>query len=785
MMQIEDQNITQTSRTLKDYIPLVITFFVGLILLSGYQNTALYVTGVLDSIVNKSLFLHILHHLGYAAVCSVLFAFLFNLLENKKPNLGFKTVRLIFAVLLVIEGFLTTYFIGNYEPLGANGLFGSSAGPIQFNMLNALIVISFTLLACYFLYRYTAPLYKVISRMYPFTIILFSMFLATLYSDRKPINENKTQHFLEAIYSAAFEVDNYEGSEEYPLARAYVPNSGLHPYFNLAAEKPHIKILIVEGLGSAFVDANGTYSGIMPHLQELTGASLYWPNFLSNTGEGAAALPTVIGSLPFGETGFTNLNDFTHRHTLFSILKQNGYDTSFNYGGNSALNSYDRFLVQEGVDQILDKTVFGKTYTLQAADAAGITLGYPDAALFQRYTEGNKLGNTRPQLAVFKTLSTKTPYSIPNYRNYEKKVEKLIRRYAANEKSQRFISHNMELFASYSYADEAIANFLNEERKSKAYKNTIYIITGSHLNRNIPAENSLKRYQVPLLIYSPLVKRPSKITNIASHADIAPAIISLLDKEFSLEVPKTIAWLGNGELATKEVDFDKEIPLFMGANNIKDYMHHSFFLTDGDVVQLDENLSFTDNEIPEETISAVNNRFRYNKSVNKYVTQNDKIIPSELSSVSNDKREFSKTETIWLQSVFNGKDFDDAYKTARKLAFDSDWDRALLLCEHILSQIPRHADTEILKGRIYSWKEEYDKSVIILKEVVRKYPEYADGYCALMDTHYWSNPEQDIRPLLQQIERHQINDALLNVKIERANEHKLMSENPIVKLEMP
>jgi lipoteichoic acid synthase len=783
-MQIEKHNIPQNSRTLKDYIPLAITFFVGLIFLSVYQNIILYVTGILDSVVNKSLFLHCLHHLGYAAVCSVVFAFLFNLLENKKANLGFKVLRFIFAVLLVIEGFLTTYFIGNYEPLGANVLFGSSTSHMQFNTINALIAILVTLLTCYFLYRYTAPFYKVISRMYPFTIILFSMFLATLYSNRKPINENKTQHLLEAIYSAVFDIDTYEGSEEYPLVRGYTPNSDLVPYFNLMMEKPHIKILIVEGLGTAFVDEKGAYSDIMPHLREMTGESVYWPNFLSNTGEGESALATVIGSLPFGETGFTNLEGFAHRHTLFSILKQNGYETSFNYGGNSSLNSYDRFLVQEDVDEILDKTVFGTAYSLQEADAAGITLGYPDDALFRRYSEENNTANERPRLAVFKTLSTKTPYAIPNFGKYEKNVKKLISHSTSNEKNQRFISHNVELFASYSYADEAIANFIKKERKTKAYKNTIYIITGSHLNRNIPSENALKRYQVPLLMYSPLLKHPSKVTNLASHADIAPAIISLLDRAYSLKVPKKVAWLGNGELISNGDDFDKEIPLFRGANNIKDYVHHAFFLTDGEVIELNAELNFTDNEVPDETINIIKNRFRYSKSVNKYVTQNDKLIPNALSSVTNDKQGFSKTETIWLQSVFNGKDFDDAYETARKLAFDKDWDRALLLCEHILSRIPRHPDTEILKGRIYSWKEEYEKSVRTLKEVVRKYPEYADGYCALMDSYFWSNPQKDIRLLIQQIERYQLNDALLNEKIKRASKQEFMSDNPTVKLDM-
>ncbi|MFD0797517.1 sulfatase-like hydrolase/transferase [Maribacter chungangensis] len=784
-MQVETNSIVKKERTLKDYIPLVITFFVGLLLLSIYQNTVLYITGVLDSVVNKSLFLHILHHLGFAAVCSVVFAFLFNLLENKKPSLGFNTVRLIFALLLFIEGLLITYFIDNYELLDVYGLFGETEGYVRFGLLKALMAIAIILLACHFLYRYTAPFYKVISRMYPFTIILFSMFLAILYSDRKPINENKTQHLLESVYAAIFEEDTYNGSEEYPLARAYVPTTDLQAYFDLAEKKPNIKILIIDGLGTDFVDAQGIYSGIMPYLQKMALSSLYLPNFISNTGDGSGAVATVVGSLPYGKHGFTNLDGFTHRHTLYSILKENGYQTAFNYGGNSALNSYDRFLVQEGVDRILDKTVFGKEYTLQNQDAAGITLGYPDHELFQRYFETYEFSNEIPSLEVFKTLSTKAPYAIPYFEKYEGEIEKLLKRSSFNEKTARFINHNRKLFASYSYTDEAIAQFFKAERRYKGYDNTIYIITGSHLNSNIPSENQLKRYQVPLLIYSPLLKSPTEISKLASHADIAPAILSLLDNRYGFKAPHTVAWLANGQLTKNAADLDKEIPLFRGPNKIQDYVYNSFFLSDGNISELNNDLSFSDNHIADEQVAAIKSSFSYNKSVNNYVTQNDKLLPKEVSTVLSDERKFSKSETLWLQSVFNGKDFDDAYTTARKLAFNKDWDRALLLSDYILTEIPRHADTEILKGRIYSWKKEYGKSIATLKEVIRKYPEYIDGYCALLDTYYWANPEQDIRQVLYQITAHGLNDDILNKKIQRANEQKPMLENSTAKLDMP
>lgn len=781
-MQVEERNITKEAKTLKDYIPLVITFFAGLIVLSIYQNTILYYKGVLDSVLNISLFIHVLHHLGFASVCAVILAFLFNLLENKKPSLGFTLVRGILAFVLVLEGVLITYFVGNYEPFGLHADFVNEAY-VKFPAVQGLVAITVTLVFCHFLYRYMAPFYKVISRMYPFTIILFSLFLSTLYSDRKPINENKTQYLLESLYTRISETDTYEGNEEYPLARVYVKDTALASLFALKSEKPHIKILIVEGLGSTFTDTETGYAGIMPKLNELKSASLYWPNYLSNTGESQAALPHIIGSLPFGEIGFTQLESFTHRNTLYGILKKNGYRTSFNFGGNSALHGYDKFLVQEGVDRILDKAVFGKEYTVQEADAAGITLGYPDKDLFKRYGEEQGIGSAAPQLDVLYTLSSKNPFAIPQQEQYINKVERYLARSTISAKSKRLISHHLELFASYSYVDDALHLFFEAEKKTRAYHNTIYLITGSNLNRNLPAENALERYRVPLIVYGPLVKQPKIMETVASHADLAPSLVSLLDAAYTLDVPKEIAWLGDNALVAATGKQNREIPLYRGAHTIHDYIYGHFFLSDGNATRMNTDFSFNDSEVPEDTLSLIREKFQYSRAVNKYVTQQDKLVPSAVSLATNHQKEFSKTDMIWLQSVFNGKDFDKAYGTARKLAFDKDWDKALLLCDYILWQIPRHADTEILKGRVYSWQGDYLSSIKVLREVIRKYPEYADGYCALLDTYYWSDPNKDISALVYQIKSQKIDDALVIEKIARANAYQSDAGNTVVKLD--
>jgi phosphoglycerol transferase MdoB-like AlkP superfamily enzyme len=777
-MQIENNILPDTKRnTLKDFIPLIFAFFGGLIALSIYQNVYLYVNGVLDGFLNKSLFLLLVHHTGYTALVALLLSFLFNYLEEKKPELGLKIIRVILLALLIIEGLLIAYYVQNYDILGV-GIFGiSGSDNIRFFLLPIFLMLLLTALIFHFLHKRMASFYQIISRMYPFTIILFGLFLATLNSDKKPINQNKTQYLVSSIAGHLFDFNSYEGVAEYPLQKAYQQKDVLGSYFNLSKEKPNIVFLIVEGLGSDFIGKNARFKGFTPFLDSLQQRSLYWENFVGNTGASFASFPTIMGSLPFGENGFTNIDQFTNRHTLYSILKKNGYATSFNYGGNSALNHFDKFLDEERVDIIIDKNSFDEDYQLQNEDAAGISLGYPDGELFKKWAKETYTYNA-PTLDVFYTLSSKNPYLIPEKEKYENLVEKKIKKSILPERSLKLIKNNREIFASLLYTDEQLEKFLRDYQRKESYNNTIFVITGSHSNSDLPQNNELDRYRVPFMIYSPTLISPKKIASLASHADIAPSIVSLLDQQYQIKIPAQVSWLGDALVSKNTFRLQKHIPLFRGHNNIQDFITGNHYLTSGKLYKLDNKLNLleTDDDAKEDELKA---NFKYFKSVNTYVTTQNKILPESESLLATRKVIFSKTEMIWVESVFNGKDIDKAYNTARQLAFDKDWNRSLLLCKYILSKTPRHADTEILMGRVYSWQKEYIASEEALKEVIRQYPKYAESYAALLDTYYWADTNEKSIVLLQIIARNAVKSIEIDQKLTRAK--KQLAKKKITK----
>ncbi|WP_422080244.1 sulfatase-like hydrolase/transferase [Ulvibacterium sp.] len=765
--------ISENGKTLKDFIPLVFSFFGCLVVWSLYQNIRLYLSGALDGFLNKSFFLLVMHHTGFSAILALFAAFLFNFLERRKPDLGLKTTRIVFLAFLILEGFLVEYYVQNYEILGYGIVSTLRSDSSHFSLFPLALTLPLIVASFHYLGKRFVSVYGPISKMYPFTIILFSIFLATLNSDKKPINENKAQHLIVSLAKTTLDFNTYEGEKEYPLLRPYVQKDDLNPYFDLRKEKPHIVFLIVEGLGSDFVGKNAIYPGFTPFLDSIQNKALVWENFVSNTGEGAAALSSIIGSLPFGDAGFTNEDGFVHRHTLFGILKNNGYTTSFNYGGNSALNRFDRFLDEERVDRILDKNNFGDEYILQDEDAAGISLGYPDKELFKR---GQSLLNSfsGPRMDVFLTLSTKSPYLVPNREYYWNKVDHILKESSIGRRERKLVRNHKEIFASLNYADEAIEAFITHYRKTQEYTNTIFIITGTHNLTDLPQKDELSRYRVPLMIFSPLINSPKRIGSLASHMDIMPSLVSLLDREYKLKIPQQVAWLGENLLSPDAFDEAKRIPLFRGKNNIQDFINGSYYLTDNSIYRMDKNLSLK--EFDDDTMEKqVKDNFGYFKSVNKYVLKSNRIIPGDATIFASLQTDFSKQDMVWIQSVFNGKDFDRAYATARNLAHDRDWDRALLLCRYILKEIPRHADTEILTGRIHAWQKDYIKSIAVLQEAIRKYPTYADGYAALLDTYFWSGQHQKAIDLSKRIRQNGIASDEVENKILRARK-KLKSE---------
>ena len=174
--------------TLKQYTRLMISFFGCLLVLTLFQYGVLYYKGVLDSIFSISLLKAIVHQIGFTAITGIVMVFPFNFWENLRSKYGFNLVFALLSIILIIEAMLTGYYCTTLVPLGSD-LLGYSYSDMKITiansggfMISVYLFIGVLILISLFLglYRVTSKIYHRISKMYPFTIVLFSLFVASL-----------------------------------------------------------------------------------------------------------------------------------------------------------------------------------------------------------------------------------------------------------------------------------------------------------------------------------------------------------------------------------------------------------------------------------------------------------------------------------------------------------------------------------------------------------------------------------------------------------------------------
>jgi len=764
------------SYNLKHYTRLIIAFFGCLLVLSIYQYTTLYVKGVVDSIFSTSFLIAQVHQIGYASVIGIILVFPFNFWENLRPRYGFNLIFGSLILLLIIEAMLISYYCTTLVPLGSD-LLGysyadikttiSNSGGISFSMIFGVLAI---VILFFGLYKVTSKFYHRISKLYPFTIILFSLFITTLFTEGKPINQNKTQYLALNLYSTSTEDNTYNSGVEFPLIKRPEMEDVLGDYFELKEEKPNIVFIMVEGLGRDFVGEGAEYGGFTPFLDSLSTKSLYWENFLSNTGRTFGVLPSLLGSLPFGKSGFMELEEFPNKLTLFSILKNNGYHTSFLQGTNSSFDNVDKFLLSENVDFVLDRSGFGKNYELQEEDDAGSSWGYPDKELFKKSMSLPR-SKEQPRLEVYMTISTHEPFIPPMQEFYEDKAEQILSKSQYNGRKKNVIEKNDNVFATLLYTDDAIKYAMNAYKSQPNYENTIFIITGDHRLIPIPQRNTVSRFHVPLIVYSPMLKKSRKISAVSSHFDVTPSLLSMLNKAYELKMPKKVAWMGGALDMTQEFRSVKDIPLMRNKNELKEYISQQYVLSDGDLFEIDENMDLS--SAFGGSKSNLENKMDGFKAMNAYVTTNDKIIPDSLAIFTLEKTVFNESEIVWINSVYNGQDSDKAYLTARDLAFNDEYDKALLLCKFVLSEVPSHIDTKILTGRVNAWKGNHDMAIEILRACIKMNPNYIDSYSALFDVLFWAGKQHEAFELIDIVQQNSSDAAVIKDKIQRArNEYR-------------
>jgi phosphoglycerol transferase MdoB-like AlkP superfamily enzyme len=660
--------------------------------------------------------------------------------------------QIVFLLILFIQAALIKYSLTTHVNLGSD-LLGYSYNDIYETVttsvsLSFITILPFFVLIGLFYGTYVALKKRVLSsQILIITILLFLLFGSlklVLPNTSNELYQNKLQYLTTDIIN--FQAEKYRfnanlySRNDYPLLK---PSSKvkdvLKPFFNVSETKPNIVIIIVEGLGGEFIGTH-EYAGFTPYLDTLIPKSLYWENFLSNAGRSFGSLPSITASLPFGDKGFLEIQNTPSHISLISVLKADGYTTSYFSGGPSKFDRKINFLEYNQIDDEIDESKYGSAYKKTEANEAGFSWGYPDEEIFKKMLATIQHKKS-PRLDLVMTISNHEPFIFPNKDIYLKKVDSILNSGKVLKISKEKVIEYKDIFASLLYTDTSIKNFMEAYSKRPDYKNTIFIITGDHRLIPIPQKDKLCRFHVPLYITSPLLKKTETFKSVSSHWDITPSLLSFLMNNYKMNPLKEVAWISSGLDTAKQFRNIHQIAFMRYKGKIDDYMLKDYFYSAGNLYKI--NADFGIYKVKEDLLEVeIKDSLDKFKNLNAYLTKRNKIYPDSLNIYGKLNFKFSKTELTTIKKLTKGLDFNQIFNLARKNAFNKKYKRALLLCNYILNEFPNQNDARTLKGRVLAWKKNYKKAEVTLLNVTKRNPYYSDAYAALLDLYWWSNQDE-------------------------------------------
>lgn len=592
----------------------------------------------------------------------------FTLLYVLSKKLAHITFIILGSLTVLIQVALSQYFIQSFVPLGAD-LWSYSWADIQqtvgasggLTMISAIGLFAVIALSIFILMKLPRRL------MANDGIAVFFILLITVAGirDLNKVTEallpgreysnnlalNKSYYFYSSTYNRFFPKDleediyrdDYQSdsiladteidTRNYPFLHRTDSSKDVLGHFFSQQDSipPNIVILMVEGLGRAFSNQNAYLGSFTPFLDSLSGKSLYWENFLSTGGRTFTVLPSLLASLPFGTSGFTELGDQMPAHlSIANLLRYNGYRTAFFYGGDASFDNMRPFLKKTGVETVFDQASFPiNGYQRLPQSASGFSWGYDDGSLYRHMLSKISDDSTRPHLSIILTVATHSPFLINNQQEYIHRFEKRMGELKFSAAQKRNYRNYKDQYASILYADQSIKDFINAYSKRQDFKRTVFIITGDHRMPEIPMSTKIDRYHVPMMIYSPMLNKAEKFAAISSHFDIAPTITAWLKYSYGLTMPNINAWLGTGIDTGNVFRNNHSIPLKQTKTELIDFVRGSYTLNGDAVFKINSNMDL-------EPDPTTDKKFQMKSSFNKFKRKNlqfakeRRLIPDSL-----------------------------------------------------------------------------------------------------------------------------------------------------------
>jgi phosphoglycerol transferase MdoB-like AlkP superfamily enzyme len=292
--------------------------------------------------------------------------------------------------------------------------------------------------------------------------------------------------------------------------KKYVKN---HRYYSKNQDvKPNIVLFIIESFGREYLGSfnkNSTiknYKSYTPFIDSLANHSLIFSNAYANGYKSIHAMSSILAGIPSFKDAFTSIPYSNQKiQSLVSILKQEGYKTSFYHGAQNGSMGFLGFGNILGIDNYVGRTEYNND-----ADYDGYW-GIWDEPFLQ-FWEKSLSKEQQPFFSTVFTVSSHEPFNIPE------KYKSI------------FPEGDIKIHKCVRYTDYAIKKFFQSAKKEPWFNNTIFVMVADHSNLIYYDEyrKELNMNTVPILFYSPDEKYKGEITELAQQIDIYPTLLDMI-----------------------------------------------------------------------------------------------------------------------------------------------------------------------------------------------------------------------------------------------------------------
>ncbi len=286
-------------------------------------------------------------------------------------------------------------------------------------------------------------------------------------------------------------------------------------YRKVKPSRPNVVIFILESYGREYIASFNRdsgipgYKGYSPFVDSLAAHSMIFTNAYANGHKSIHGMSSILAGIPSFREAFTS-SPYAKQpiESLVSVLKSEGYTTSFYHGAPNGSMGFLGFANILGIDRYYGKTEFNDDSQFDGV------WGIWDEPFFQYFC--NNLGKEKqPFFSTIFTVSSHEPYEVPA--QYEGK----------------FPEGDVNIHKTIGYTDFALRRFFQSAQKQAWFNNTIFVLVADHGN-TIYYDQYKKEFMkntVPILIYRPGRDFKGVNDKLAQQIDIYPTILDMIGYE--------------------------------------------------------------------------------------------------------------------------------------------------------------------------------------------------------------------------------------------------------------